>query len=151
VASQGKTKAVRRLVLSALFLVALVVVAVVANEASLRSVAIAFAAILGLPFVLLSSIDLGRVLRSESGGNFRASRTTWLLSHVQAAFGAVCMATAAYAIYHNVSVWRDGTAGFHGAMLFVWIPMGLALIVVGFNFIRTAFLPERQKASRDDT
>jgi hypothetical protein len=62
-----------------------------------------------------------------------------LLSHVQAAFGAVCMAAAAYAIYHNVNLWRDGTADFHGAMLFIWIPIGLALILVGFNFIRTAF------------
>jgi hypothetical protein len=151
VTSPGKPKAVRRLVLSGVLLVGFVVVALVANDPSLRAVAIAFAAILGLPFVLMSSIDLGRVLRSESDGNVRASRATWLLSHVQAAFGAVCMAAAAYAIYHNVNLWRDGTADFHGAMLFIWIPIGLALILVGFNFIRTAFAPERREVPGNDT
>jgi hypothetical protein len=142
---------VRRLALSSLFLAVLVIVAFIADDPSLRAVAMAFGGILGLPFVLLSSIDLGRVLRSESGGDFRASRATWLLSHIQAAFGAVCMAAAAYAVYHNVSVWLAGTADFHGAMLFIWVPLGLALIVVGFLMIRTAFMAEAKEADRDDT
>jgi hypothetical protein len=45
------------------------------NDRSAIAVSVAIAAILGVPFLLLSLIDLGKALRSESGGNFRMTAT----------------------------------------------------------------------------
>jgi hypothetical protein len=151
VASSGKPKAVRRLVLSSMFAAGLVVVGVVDTDSPWGAVAIVSAVILGFPFVLLSSIDLGRVLRSEHEGDFRSSKATWLLSQVQAGFGAVCMAAGAYAVYVGINAWRDSTVNFQGAMSFLGIPMGLGCILVGFQFIRSAFVPERREMPRNDT
>jgi hypothetical protein len=138
-------------VLSTLFAVGLVVEGVLDTDSPFGPVAIVSAVILGFPFVLLSLIDLGRVLRAEHKGDFRASKATWLLSQMQAGFGAVCMAAGGYAAYINLGAWRNGARNFQGVISLLGIPMGLLLILVGYQFIRSAFVAERSQVPRNDT
>jgi hypothetical protein len=134
-------------VLSTLFAAGLVVEGVADPDSPWGAVAIVSAVILGFPFVLLSSIDLGRVLREEHGGDFRASTATWLLSQVQAGFGAVCMAAGAYSAYMGVRAWRGGVENWQEAIPLFGIPTGILMVLVGFQFIRSSFDPGR----RNDT
>lgn len=109
------------------------------NERSVTGVSLAVAAILGVPFLLLSLIDLGKALKDENGGNFRATRPTWVLAQLQAAFGAVCMASAAFTLYQNVPAWFAAPAGLRRVLLAAWIFCGVLLVVIGFFYIYSAF------------
>jgi hypothetical protein len=149
VASSSKSRAVIRAFASFALLLVLGTIALGADDQSIKGVAAAFAVILGVPFVLLSLIDLGGILRVEAGGDYQATKAAWLLSHLQAAFGATCMAAAGYATYYNVTTWLNGTAKFHGAVLLLSVPMGVALIVVGIDYVWSAFVPARPEGAND--
>jgi len=149
-AQQSLPKQVIKVALSMALLIVFGGVAIVADDRSLSSVAIVFGLVLGIPFSLLSLIDLGKVLRSRNNGNYKASKTTWILSQLQAAFGSVSIAAAAYGLYRVVSTWHNGTAEFNGMMLFIWVPMGLAMIVIGFHYIWSAFAPAETNMRSDE-
>jgi len=72
-------------------------------------------------FSFLHSFHLARVLGNESGGYFRATKTTWLLSHLQAACGSVCAAAAGLAVCINFSASTSGTVNAHGFLLLIRI------------------------------
>jgi uncharacterized membrane protein len=116
----------------------------IVGDRSVTAVVIAFTFALGIPVLLLLLIDLGRALRVERDGDFRATRTTWLLAHLQAALGALCMAVGGFSVIHRVSLWLTGTANFNGVMLLIWIPIGIGMVVVGFSYIWSAFTRDRK-------
>ena len=149
--SSATEKAQKRVFWSFVFLLALVAVFVSANDPSARAVSAAFAAILGVPFLLLSLFDLGRALKSEDNAGPRTSRLVWLLSQLQAAFGAVCMAAAAFTVYHNVLAWPVTPTAGGRALLAVFVVGGLLMVVAGFSFIHSAFARGRKSsAGKDD-
>jgi len=153
VAQGSLPKQVIKIALSMVLLVVLGGIAIVADDRSLSGVAIVFGFALGIPFLLLSLVDLGRTLRSRNNGNYKASKTTWFLSQLQAAFGSVSIAATAYGLYHAVSAWYNGSAEFNSVMLFIWVPTGLGMIVVGFHFIWSAFVPveNHEESYENDT
>jgi len=140
-----KAKAVIRFVLSVAFMLVMVIMAKVADDRSLVSIALAFTVILGIPVVLLSSIDLGRVLRMERGGNFLTTKMTWFLTQLQAAFGAICIAAGGYAAYYNLIDWVKGK----GSLPWIWMVMGLMMTKVGFDYIRSVFAPKRESGQSE--
>jgi hypothetical protein len=132
-------------------LLGLGIVIAISNDRSAIGLSVVIAAILGVPFLLLSLIDLGKALRDESGGNFRATKSTWLLAQLQAVFGAVCMAAAAFTLYQNIPAWFASPAGFHRVLLVVWVLSAALLIVVGFFYIYSAFArPHRGQSGKGD-
>jgi len=149
VAQGSLHKQVTKVTLSTVLLVVLGGIAIVADDRSLSGVAIVFGLVLGIPFLLLSLVDLGRTLRSRNSGNYKASKTAWILSQLQAAFGSVSIAAAAYGLYRVVSAWYNGTAEFDSVMLFIWIPTGLGMIAVGFHYIWSAFVPVENNEESD--
>jgi hypothetical protein len=149
--SSPKTKAKRRIMWSVAFLLGLGIVIAISNDRSVIGLSVVIAAILGVPFLFLSLIDLGKALRDESGGNFRATKSTWLLAQLQAVFGAVCMAAAAFTLYQNIPAWFASPLGFHGVLLAVWIFSAVLLVVVGFFYIYSAFAhPRRGQSGEGD-
>jgi hypothetical protein len=136
--SSPKTKAKRRVMWSLALLFGLGAIAI-SNDRSVIGLCVVIAAILGIPFLLLSLIDLGKALRDESRGNFRATKSIWLLAQLQAVFGAVCMAVAAFTLYQNIPAWLASPAGFHSVLLAVWVFSAVLLVVVGFFYIYSAF------------
>jgi hypothetical protein len=91
-------------------------------------------------------LDLGGALRNESVVASSKSWLTCLLSQLQAAFGAVCMAAAAFTVYHNAIAWASSTAQMR-VLLAAYIFIGLLMVYVGFNYIRSAFASERKGGS----
>lgn len=142
--SSPKSKAKKHVMWSLALLLGMAAIAVISDDRSAIAVSVAIAAILGAPFLLLSLIDLGKALRSESGGNFRASKATWLLTQLQAVFGAVCMAAAAFTLYQNIPAWFVSPAGFHRLLLAVWVVVAVLFVVVGFFFVYSAFARPRK-------
>jgi uncharacterized membrane protein len=136
---------------SVAFLLGLGIVIAICKDRSVIGLSAVIAAILGVPVLLLSLIDLGKALRDESGGNFRAKKSTWLLAQLQAVFGAVCMAAAALTLYQNIPAWFVSRSGFHGVLLAVWIFSAVLLVVVGFFYIYSAFTrPHGGQSSEGD-
>jgi len=148
--SSPKAKAKKHVMWSLAFLLGMAAVAVISNDRSAIAVSVAIAAILGVPFLLLSLIDLGKALRSESGGNFRASKATWLLAQVQAVLGAVCMAAATFTLYQNIPAWLVSPPGFHHLLLGVWVVVAVLFVVVGFFYVYSAFARPRKDRSTED-
>ena len=138
----SKTKAIRSIILSALFLVALAVISFVVQDRSVVGVAIAFAAILGLPCFLLSVADLGRALKIEHGGNYRATVATRLLSTYRAVGGAICVAVAGYALFRTVRALVNHTSTTPIALQLVWALTASLLVSIGFFLIVRAFAKE---------
>jgi hypothetical protein len=138
------SKATKRIVWSLALILIIAATAWIADDRSATAVVIAFTFVLGIPVLLLLLIDLGRALRIESGGDFRATRTTWLLAHLQAALGALCMAVGGFSVFHTISLWLTGTANFDRAMLLIWIPVGIGMVIVGFSYIWSAFTRDRK-------
>src|SRR5690348_2896837 len=130
--SSPTAKAKKHVMWSSAFLLSMAAVAVISNDRFVIAVSVAIAAILGVPFLLLSLIDLGKALRSESGGNFRASKATWLLAQLQAVLGAVCMAAATFTLCQNIPAWLVSPPGFHHLLLAVWVVVAVLFVVVGF-------------------
>ncbi len=143
--TKTKTKAIAKVIWSLLFLLALIVIAI--SDHDLASVSIGCALILGGPFLLLSLIDLGRVLKSLNGEDFRATKATWLLTQLQAALGAVCVAAGGFATYINFIAWFSGAANLSDIVHLIWIPMGILLVIVGILYIYTTFAVDRKDVS----
>ena len=122
----------------------LITIALGADDRSVVAVAIAFACFLGIPFLLLSLIDLGHILRAESGGDFNATIATRLLSHLQAAFGATCMGAGGYVVYDGVARLSQ-TVEFDTGALFLRALTGIGIFVVGVGYIWSAFVPGRKE------
>ena len=136
---------------SVALLLGLGIVIAISNDRSVMGLSVVIAAILGVPFLLLSLIDLGKALRDEGGGNFRATKSTWLLAQLQAVFGAVCMGAAAFTLYQNIPAWFAGPVGFHRVLLVVCIFSAVLLVVVGFFYIYSAFArPHRGQSGEGD-
>ena len=132
-------------------LLGLGIVIAISNDRSVIGISVVTVAILGVPFLLLSLIDLGKALGDESGGNFRATKSTWLLAQLQAVFGAVCMAAAAFTLYRNIPAWFASPVGFHSVLLAVWIFSAVLLVVVGFFYIYSAFArPHKGQSGEGD-
>lgn len=125
-------------------------IATISDDRSAQALSVAVAVILGVPFLLLSLIDLGKALRSESGGNFRATKATWVLTQLQAVFGAVCMAAAAFNLYLNIPAWLVSPAGFHRLLLAVWVIVAVLFVAVGFFYVYSAFARPRKDQSAKD-
>ena len=146
--SSARSKAVTRVILASGLIVVLMLLAFGAQDQSLAGLVVVFAVVLGIPFLLLSLIDLGRALRADAGGDFRATKATWLLTHLQAAFGAVCMAAAAFAVYQNLASWFGGTTDSHWVLVLAYVILGLGMVLVGFRFIYSAFVPDSSSRYR---
>lgn len=138
--SVASKKAVRNIILSLAFLLALAAAAVVATP--FAGVAIASAVIVGVPCLLLSVADLGRALKIEHDGNYRATIATNLLSHYRAAGGAICIAAAGYMLFQNVRALVNGTSSSPIALQLLWLAMGALMVAVGFLLIIRAFAKE---------
>ena len=136
-----KSKAIRNITLSVAFLLMLFAASFGARSTQVAGVAITFAAVLGLPSLLLSLADLGRALKIEHAGNFRATAATRILSYYRAAGGAICIAASAYTLGRNIPELLNRTSAA------VTLPMlrvvgGVALVLVGFMVIFHAFAKE---------
>jgi len=151
VTASGRPRAIRLIVVSTTSLFVSVLVAWLSDIQSLVGVVLVFAALVGIPVLLLSLIDLGLILRAEHGGDYRATVTTRVLSHVQAGFGAVCMAAAGAVVYHHIRNYATDSAESQGAWVFLWVPMGILLALVGFSYIHSAFAPPTEETSGNDT
>ena len=150
-ASSPKQKAKKRVLWSSAFLLGLATIFAFSSDPAPRAVSVAFAAILGVPFLLLSLFDLGSALRIESSGNFRASWPTLLLSELQGAFGAIGMAAGAFTVYHNVALWLVTPPGPRHHLLVIFILAGLLMVFVCFHFTYSAFVrPSKSDQGRDD-
>ena len=142
----SKPRAIRNIILSVVFLLGLAAISIAAQDRSVDGVAIAFAAILGLPCFLLSVADLGRALKIEHGGNYHATATTRLLSHYRAAGGAICISVAAYSLFQNVRALVNGTSNVPIALQLFWVLLGITMVLIGFFLIVRAFAKESDDA-----
>ena len=142
-----KAKAIRNLVLSLAFLLLLLAVSLVVQDQSTVGVAIAFAVILGLPSLLLSVADLGRALKIEHAGNYRATAFTRLLSHYRAAGGAICIAVAGYTLFRYLPALINGTSAEPVTLQFARVVGGGLLAFLGFMIIVKAFAKESDESS----
>ena len=146
----SKPKAIRNIILSVVFLLGLAAISLAVEDRSLVGVAVAFATILGLPCLLLSIADLGRALKIEHGGNYRATPTTRLLSHYRAAGGAICVSVAGYTLFQSVRALVNGTSTASIALQLFWVLLGIMMSVVGFLLIVRAFARESDDAQRSN-
>jgi hypothetical protein len=137
-----KLKAIRNIILSVVFLLALAAISVAAQDRSVVGAAIMFAVILGLPCLLLSIADLGRALKIEHGGNYRATGATRLLSHYRAAGGAICVSVAAFALFQNVRALISGSSDAPIALQLFWVLLGILFVLIGLLLIVRAFAKE---------
>jgi hypothetical protein len=140
--SVASKRAIRNILLSLSFLLALAVVSILAQDRSLVAVAVVFAFVLGLPGLLLSIADLGRALKIEHGGNYRATGTTRLLSHYRAAGGAICTSAALYTLFRNIQALLNGTSAQPVMFQLLLVLGGLAWAVLGVLLIVRAFAKE---------
>jgi hypothetical protein len=138
----SKSRAIRNIFLSLQFLLPLAAVLVFAHDQSLVAVAAALAFVLGLPCLLLSIADLGRALKIEHGGNYRATFATRLLSYYRATGGAICISVALYTLFRNIQTLINGTSA-QPVMLQLLLVLGsLAWGLLGVLLTVRAFAKE---------
>ena len=137
-----KLRAIRNITLSVAFLLMLFAASFGAHSAQVVGVAITFAVVLGLPSLLLSLADLGRALKIEHAGNFRATATTRVLSYYRAAGGAICIAASAYTLGCNIPELLNRTSAAPVTLQMLRVVGGVALVLVGFLVIFHAFAKE---------
>jgi len=125
-------KAIRNIILSLMFLLILTALSIAVPDGLFVGVAIASAVIIGLPCLLLSIADLGRALKIEHGGDYRATIAVNLLSHYRAAGGAVCISAAGYMLFQNLRALIKGTSTAPLALQLFWLILGLLMVIVGF-------------------
>ena len=118
------------------------------EDPSLRGAAAGIALLLCLPLLLLSLIDLGRWLRLGTVG-YRTTATMWLLSHLQAAVGAIAVAVGGLGLFHWSDSWMSATGNFDRVLLIVSVPIALGMIAFGFHYIYTAFSFLKDRSTND--
>ena len=112
----ARKKATRWVACSSAFVLTMAGLAFTVDR-SLAGIFVVLLFLLGLPGLLLSLIDLGKSLRAEHGGNFRATKATWWLTQLQATLGALCAAVGGFGVYAALSDWARAATPTPGLMM----------------------------------